>query len=171
MEEETIDASPKTEPEQGVSIAERAGQIAAVMLLLALLAGTVFLVIGIYPDKLPQKVNPGFVDTIFASKIVVATARIALLFVAGYAIISVVGLIVRGQFLTRVGPFQVSESVQRLDQEAEGLRRELADAQETIDLLEGRLLSSDLALKETQTYLDAALDALGMIDDPEEEPE
>lgn len=150
------------------SVAERIGQVIAVILFIALLPATVLLIVGIYPDDLPTKANPGFIDTIFASKIVIVASRVAVLFIAAYAVISVVGLIARRQFLTRVGPLQVSDSVARLDQEAEFLRSMLSDAQQTIDLLERRLADSDQELRDTRTDLQNLLAALGTMPDPSE---
>lgn len=118
-------------------------------------------VIGVYPEKLPIKANPSFADTVFDSRTVIAAARIALLFAAGYVIFSVIGLIARRQWLTRVGPFEASQAVERLDREAELLRAELDDARQTIDYLEDQLLDSDQALQAYQDILKAQLDDPG----------
>jgi hypothetical protein len=53
--------------------------------------------------------NPGVADTVLASRAVVAAVRIAVIAAAGYVVLSVVMLARRGQFLTRVGPVEVSE--------------------------------------------------------------
>jgi hypothetical protein len=147
---------------------ERAGQVVGVLLAVALLiglaVGSVLVLVGVYPERLPVKANPSFVDIVFDSRTVVAAARIALLFAAGYVIASVIGLIARRQWLTRAGPFEASQAVERLDQETDLLRAELEDARHTIDVLEDQLLESDQALQQSQEDIAELVDLLASME-------
>lgn len=73
--------------QEGGSTSERfgywLGQVLAVLLVVGLIAGAVVVVIDLYPEALPRKTNPSFVDMVFNSRIVIAAARIALLFAGG----------------------------------------------------------------------------------------
>ncbi len=59
--------------------------------LLALVAAAALAVKQIYPRTLPAASNPSFVDNIFDSRVVILLIRVALIFAAGYVVISVVG--------------------------------------------------------------------------------
>ncbi len=83
---------------------------AGVLALAALLVGVAFAVIGIYPHGLSQPKNPSFVDDIFVSPIVVLFVRIAVVFAAGYVVISVIGLILARRWIAELGPFKASEA-------------------------------------------------------------
>lgn len=98
----------------------------------------------------------GFGDTVLASRAVVAAVRIAVLAAAGYVVASVIALIRRGQFLTRVGPLEASDhvlalkaqiadlsaEVDRYDAEVEDLRQESGNMRNVLSAIM-------LALKET----------------------
>ncbi len=76
------------------------------VVLAALVYVAVLAVIQIYPHQLPTTKNPSFVDSIFDSRIVILVVRVALMFAAGYIVISVVGLIVGRRWLSKLGPFK-----------------------------------------------------------------
>jgi hypothetical protein len=96
------------------------------------------------PAPAPQE--PGFIDTILASRAVVAAIRIAIVFAAAFLVLSVVALVARGQWLVRVGPVQVSEQVKDFDAESQRLRERLADSHETIRDLEQELAEMNCLL-------------------------
>jgi hypothetical protein len=73
----------------------------------------------------PAPKNPGFVDTVLGSRAVVAAVRLAIIFAGTFVVVSVIALIARGQWLTRVGPVQVSEQVSGLDAENQRLQESL----------------------------------------------
>jgi hypothetical protein len=90
----------------------------------------------------PAPAEPGFIDTVLGSRAVVAAIRIAIVFTAA----SVVALMKRGRWLSRIGPVHVSDEVVELDgnwqenelsarmeEYVEVLRRDLA---ETGDLIQ-----------------------------------
>lgn len=87
------------------------------------------------PAPLPKQRD--FIDILFASKAVVVAIRIAVVFAAIFIALSVVALIARRQWLTRVGPVEVEE-MSGLDAENRQLQGKLEAAQEAVDVLEGR---------------------------------
>jgi hypothetical protein len=95
----------------------------------------------------PASKEPGFIDTVLASRAVVASIRIATIFAAMFVALSVVALIARRQWLTRVGPVEVSEKVTSLAGEKRHLEKELHRAEETIARLEA-------AAADTQQVID-----------------
>ena len=132
---------PKTPPWQTVI---------GVVVLAALVAVAVLAVIQIYPHKLPTTANPSFVDNILDRRAVVLVVRVALIFAAGYIVISVVGLIVGRRWLSQLRPFRASDPIARLDKSAEALESDLQEAVDTIQDLEKRLVESDEALAKAQ---------------------
>lgn len=81
----------------------------------------------------PAPRQPDFIDTILVSKAVVVALRIAIVFAALFVVLSIVALIARRQWLTRVGPVEVSG----LEAEKQLLKEGLEDAHRVIDVLEG----------------------------------
>lgn len=85
----------------------------------------------------PAPSQPDFIDTILASRAVVVAIRVAVVFAAIFIALSVVALIARRQWLTRVGPVEVEE-MSSLDAENRHLEERLEAVQDAVDLLEGR---------------------------------
>jgi hypothetical protein len=136
----------------------------ALIVLAALTAATVLAVIQIYPHKLTTPKNPSFVDNVFDSRIVVLLIRIALIFAAGYVVISVVGLIISRRWLAELGPFKASEPIARLERGAEALEKDLADALETVEGLEHQLVENGVALTQSQSDIEFLLDQIDTIE-------
>jgi signal transduction protein with GAF and PtsI domain len=90
--------------------------------------------------------SPGFIDTVLASRAVVAAIRVAIIFASCFIVASVVALIAKGQWLTRVGPVQVSEQVSDIYAENQRLKESLENAHETIDNFKSDLAQSNLLL-------------------------
>lgn len=90
----------------------------------------------------PAPKQPDFIDTILASRAVVAAIRIAIVFAGIFVVLSVVALIARRQWLTRVGPVEVEE-VSDLDTENQQLRRELDEARQIIKDLRQKVSISE----------------------------
>lgn len=86
----------------------------------------------------PAPKQPDFVDTILASKAVVAAIRLAIVFAAAFVALSVVALVARRQWLSRVGPIEV-EKVSDLDAENHRLEKELDEANRTIESLKQKM--------------------------------
>jgi hypothetical protein len=95
----------------------------------------------------PASREPGFIDTVLASRAVVASIRIAIVFAAAFVVLSVVALIANRQWLTRVGPVEVTEKVSDLAIEMRCLEKDLQVAEETISKLEA-------AAADTQQVID-----------------
>jgi hypothetical protein len=76
---------------------------------------------------------------------VVASIRLAIIFAGVFVVVSVVALTVRGQWLTRVGPVQVSEPVSEMGAEMQRLKGSLDRVDETMDSMRKTVWeSSDL---------------------------
>jgi hypothetical protein len=155
------ESEPQREAQQGTP---RWQTLIGVVVLAALLVAAGFAVAQIYPNKLPTTKNPSFVDNIFDSRIVILLVRVALIFAAGYVVISVVGLIVGRRWLAELGPFKASEPIAQLNQSAEALEKDLGEALQTIESLEERLLESDKTLAEANGHIGALLDHIGTME-------
>ena len=129
---------------------ERLGIVLVLPTLAVLFAAAAYAIGDAILAPTPVAENPGFVDTVLASRAVVAAVRLAIIFAGVFIVVSVVALIARGQWLTRVGPIhvseQVSEEVSGMDAENERLRRSLENARETIDNLKGDLAETNRLL-------------------------
>ena len=125
---------------------ERLGVLLVVPTLLVLFAAGVYAIGDAVLAPTPTPEQPGFVDTVLASRSVVAGIRLAIIFAGAFVVVSVVALIARGQWLTRVGPVQVSEQVSGIDAENKRLKESLETARETIDNLKQDLAETNYGL-------------------------
>ncbi len=137
--------------------------------LLALVAAVVLAGTQIYPSQLPTTKNPSFVDNIFDSRVVILLIRVALIFAAGYVVISVVGLVVERRWLAQLGPFKASEPIARVERGAETLDTDLDDARETIEGLQQRLLEGDNALAQARLGIEFLADRIDRLQSRQEE--
>lgn len=94
----------------------------------------------------PAPKQPDFIDTILASRAVVAAIRIAIVFAGIFVVLSVIALIARRQWLTRVGPLEVSDRVSELKAENQRLGRSLKYAEQAIGDLEQELAGTNQVL-------------------------
>lgn len=109
----------------------------------------------IYPAHIHEKANPGFIDNIFDSGLVVFAARLVLLsaalvlaFAGAHIVVSIVSWVKHKQWLTKFGPFEVSrEAIEQLQglaqfwqeqalQQANEVQQLQQQLQETNQLLE-----------------------------------
>lgn len=90
----------------------------------------------------PAPGQPDFIDTILASRAVVVAIRIAVVFAAAFLVLSVVALIARRQWLTRVGPVEVSRRVSDLEEENRRLEEELEISDSINEDLKGKVAYS-----------------------------
>jgi hypothetical protein len=104
------------------------GLAVVVPTLLVLFGAAVFAVGDAVLAPAPAPDHPAFVDTVLGSRAVVAAIRLAIIFTGVFVVVSVVALIARGQWLTKVGPVEVSENVGTMDKESQRLESRLADA-------------------------------------------
>lgn len=108
-------------------------------------------VIAIIPPEAPKPSDPSFIDSIFANRFVIFTARLLLLagaivaaFAATYVMSSIVVRMRRGQWLRRTGPFEVSEeAVASLSDEIDLWKGLAQDAEEEIEALKERLRDTE----------------------------
>ena len=105
------------------------------------------------PARAPNFSDPSTLEAVFDSRFAITLARVLMLFGTVYAVVSVVALISRGQWLSSVGPFKVGESVRTLEQDQERLAQELDDAVETIEFLDGLLLEAQRELSDVHGEL------------------
>jgi mannose/fructose/N-acetylgalactosamine-specific phosphotransferase system component IIC len=118
-------------------------------LAIALPATILLALVGVYavgdavfsPVTTPS--SPGFLEVILASRAVVAAVRIAVIFAAAFIVVSVVALIAKGRWLTRVGPVQITGDVSGLEVEVERLEASLAKSFATVDNLRQELSEKD----------------------------
>lgn len=87
------------------------GVVMAILIVLAIFSAGA-MVVKTYASETPLNQNP--ISSIFASRLMVTSARLAILAVGLYLVLSVLTHMRRGQWLTAAGPFKVSESLQRL---------------------------------------------------------
>lgn len=128
--------------------------------LLAVLVFGGFIALGvlvlyrIYPNHVPSKANPGFIDNIFHSNLVVFATRLVLLsialvfaFVGAFVITSIVNSIRKGQWLTRAGSFEVSQhAVTELQQAATFWQSQALALNNQVEELTQHLEESDALL-------------------------
>jgi hypothetical protein len=115
--------------------------------LLVLLAAAIYAIGDAVLAPAPTPNDPGFVDTILGSRAVVAAVRLAVISGGVFVVASVVALIARGQWLSRIGPVQVAEPVADIGAESQRLEESLAEARETIGSIRNDLLENERQLK------------------------
>lgn len=147
---------------QAVRMLSRIVGAAFAVAVVALLLGAGLYAVGdaVLADT-PVAEDPAFVNTLFASRAVVASIRLAIVFAAAYIVVSVIALIAKGRWLNRVGPVEATEPVADLEAENAYLRDGLAGAGQAIEYLEAEL-------EETNELLAAVLE-IDTIDEDESE--
>jgi hypothetical protein len=121
---------------------------------LILLAAVAYGVGDVVLAPVPIARRAGLEELVLGSATVVAAIRVAVIFAAGFFVVSVVALAVRRQRLVRVGPVEVSERVSNLAIEGDRIEESLENAMQTIDSLRYELAVSN-------TLLDRAMDGSG----------
>src|SRR5215213_9418663 len=110
---------------------QRLGLLVVVPTLLVLFVAAIFAIGDAVLASTPASDHPGFVDTVLGSRAVVAAIRLAIIF----AVVSVVALIARGQWLTKIGPVEVSEPVSDVKAESQRLQEELVQTRGSVGKL------------------------------------
>lgn len=127
-------------------LGERLGVLLVLPTLLILFAAGAYAIGDAILAPTPAPKQPGFIDTVLGSRAVVAAIRLAIIFAGVFVVVSVVALIARRQWLTRVGPVQVSEQVSDIDAENRRLKESLENARDTIDNLKQDLAETNYVL-------------------------
>ncbi len=136
--------------------AHQAGRVIGVALLIIAPLLVVGLIYVLVPSHEPRFDKPNFLEAIFASRFTIAVARVAIVFAAGYIVVSVVALIWQGRWLSRAGPFETSESVRALTKERDRLAAELVRALANTEAVEDRLRQVRTDLEDTRAELENA---------------
>lgn len=141
--------------------------------LAALLVGGIVMAVQLWPDAIPRKKDPGFLDNIFASRLIVWTMRMLLFVGVLYAAGSIVHLISQNRWLSDFGPFKVSEKVvdeleQRVQSGAEELEKQAEQAAELAKRLERRDREVVKLVKERDALRDQLRD---QVDNAQRKPE
>jgi len=114
---------------------QRLGLLVVVPTLLVLFVAAIFAIGDAVLASTPASDHPGFVDTVLGSRAVVAAIRLAIIFAGVYVVVSVVALIARGQWLTKIGPVEVSEPVSDVKAESQRLQEELVQTRGSVGKL------------------------------------
>lgn len=96
----------------------------------------------------PAPKQPDFIDTILASRAVVAAIRIAIVFAGVFVVLSVVALIARRQWLTRVGPLEVSGRVSTARDDRQQVIESLEETTAKVEILKQRLEQANQLLNQ-----------------------
>lgn len=141
---------------------QHVGQVLAILFLIAVLAGLVWLAVGLFPTDLPTNSDPSFIDTIFDNRGVIWASR--LLLVSAAAVLALGGVFIvastvirmkNGEWLRRAGPFEVSErAVSEIEGQIEFWRGEALARQEEVEELTERLDESDRLIEQLHEMLD-----------------
>lgn len=131
---------PRAIARDGAWLARAAHALVVAVVSLAIVA-SVLIAVGTAASEFEPSSDPGFVDMVFASRIVVGAARIGAVFVAGYVVCSILVGMAERRYLTGVGPVRTgtTPSIEDLYEERNELRQSLADAQDLIEAMEAEL--------------------------------
>ena len=122
---------------------------------IGLVGGAIAVAVALYPHYIKLGKNPSLVDQIFQSRTIVVLIRVVLLFAAGFIVASLLARIWNRQWLSKAGPFEISDVVD-LTGELDAAEANLAHAEEDINKLNLRISASDRTIEELLTSLDAA---------------
>ena len=125
---------------------QRVGRLFAVPALLVLFVAGAFAIGDAVLAPAPAPDDPAFVDTVLGSRAVVAAIRLAVIFAGAFVVVSVVALISQRQWLTKVGPVQVSERVTTVGVVSQRLRGVLAQSDGEMDKLRQEIAVIDKLL-------------------------
>lgn len=96
----------------------------------------------------PAPKQPDFIDTILASRAVVAAIRIAIVFAVVFVVLSVVALIARRQWLARVGPVEVSGRVSTARDDRQQVIESFEETKAKVEILKQRLEQANQMLNQ-----------------------
>jgi hypothetical protein len=86
----------------------------------------------------PLSADPGFLETLVASRAVVAAVRVAVIFIAAFVVVSVVALISARRWPTKIGPVEIADGLSQLEAENALLRTTVANLRATMRHAEQR---------------------------------
>ncbi len=122
---------------------QRLGVLVVVPTLLILFGAAIFAIGDAVLAPAPTPDHPAFVDTVLGSRAVIAAIRLAVIFAGVYVVVSVVALIARGQWLTKIGPVEVSGgrsdgqrlkgSLEKADETISSIRQATGEVEEVVN--------------------------------------
>jgi hypothetical protein len=123
--------------------------------------------IEVHPSHVVAARNPGWLDDIFASDVVLAFVRLALVMTAVYVGVSIVGLVSEGRWLTELGPAKATQArvpLERLDATSARLREDLHDEHVTTRALKAQLEASGSELAKERAATAFLLDRVDTLE-------
>jgi hypothetical protein len=133
------------------------------LMVFAVLALAVLVLYRIYPPHVHEKSNPGFIDNIFGSDLVVFASRVVLLSAGGVLAVAAVFIVISfwkrgkaGHWMSRFGPFE-TQAVENLEGVVEQWQQWWQEEYQRATELEERVEQSDLLLDELNNNYQAAL--------------
>lgn len=129
------------------------------LLLIALGGLAVFAALRSYPHAVPPAAeHPDYVDTVLESRALVLAGRMTLLFAAGFAVLSIAARMWNKEWLSKAGPFEVSQVATSFERERELVADELAETRARIEdvsaALEEAMRSFDILARGVLTSSD-----------------
>jgi hypothetical protein len=121
-----------------------------VALLIPLIAAATAAAVDAVLTAPPSSTDPGFIDVILASRGVIASIRVAIVFAAAYVVASTVWLVHERRFLVRLGPVEVSEEAPTLDADNKLLRERVQRYEKTMAELQFELADKRVAVSQNQ---------------------
>ena len=124
---------------------------------IALVGGAVAVGIGLYPNYVMVPKHPSLLDEIFQSRTIIVFVRVLMMFAAGFVVASLLARIWNRQWLSKAGPFEVSD-VADLTADLDVADENLKEAEDNIATLNSRLAASDQTIKQLVEELNAELE-------------
>lgn len=155
--------TPEPETEQETTQSGPVAKGFGFFMVFAVLALAGLVLYRIYPTHLHEKTNPGFIDNIFGSDLVVFASRLVLLSAGGVLAVAAVFIVISfwkrgkaGHWMSRFGPFE-TQAVENLEGVVEQWQQWWQEEFQRATELEERVEQSDQLLAELNTNYQAAL--------------
>ncbi|HZW09009.1 MAG TPA: hypothetical protein VFF69_03820 [Phycisphaerales bacterium] len=129
--------------------------------------GLYFAVASLVPEDLPHEPDPSFIDTVFASKTMIACTRIVVLAIAAYIAASIVYRVSKRQFIRAAAGVEVDlrEAAEESVQKAVELRQLLGEQLEFNGELHEAITERDDQISELIDYIELLHQDLGLDED------
>lgn len=128
---------------------------AAIVIIVGAILGAGVMFVRLYLDGTVQP-NGNPLRVIFASRLMLGGARLAILFVGVYIMVSILVHMRRGQWLTGAGPLKVSEAARRLTSNVSEQDERFTAAQGEVERLRATISDLTTQLRVAEGLLDRA---------------
>lgn len=137
-------------PVNSIPRREQLANVAVGMIVTLGFCAAVLVAWRIAPHQIHPPPDPSFVDTLFASRIVIGVVRIGVIFLVVYVLASIVMGLADRRYLTGVGPIKtdITASVKALREERDELKSSLSDAEDTIEGMKSELRAYEEVLEQ-----------------------